>query len=192
MEQIDSLGVDPALLDAEGRCVVLEFSAFVLFGIYSPANSNGQRDDYRHAFLTALDTRVRNLDRIGKRVIVTGDLNISRDELDTANAEETLKKEGLTHEDYVSTPNRRIFHQLLEGGEVFGQRDQGRERHVLTDLCRSFHPTRVGMFTHWEQKINARPANYGSRIDFVLCSSSMKAWFEAADIQEGLMVRSVL
>lgn len=189
-EQIDSLGVDPLALDAEGRCVVLEFPAFVLFGIYSPANSNGLRDDFRFAFISALDYRIRNLDRLGKRVIVTGDLNVSRSEIDTANAEETLKKEALTHEDYVSTPNRRIFNQLLTGGDVIGPRDEGREKPILWDLCREFHPNRRGMFTHWEQKINARPANYGSRIDYVLCSASMKEWFESADIQEGLMVSS--
>lgn len=168
--------------------MVLEFPAFVLFGIYSPANSNGMRDDFRFGFLRALDARIRNLAASGKRVVVTGDLNVSREELDTANAEETLKKEGITHEEYISTPNRRIFNQLLEGGEVVGARDAGRELPVLWDTCRGFHPSRKGMFTHWEQKINARPANYGSRIDYVLCSISMKDWVQDANIQEGLMV----
>jgi AP endonuclease-2 len=43
------------------------------------------------------------------------------------------------------------------------------------------------MYTHWEQKINARPGNFGSRIDFVLCSIAIKDWFREANIQEGLM-----
>lgn len=187
-EQIEKLGIDPAGLDTEGRCVVLEFPAFVLFGVYSPANSNGLRDDFRFGFLNALDTRIRNLAAMGKRIVLTGDLNVSRGEIDTANAEESMRKEGMSHEDYISTPNRRIFNQLIEGGEVVGERDVGRERTVLWDLCRGFHPQRKGMFTHWEQKINARPANYGSRIDFILCSIEMKSWFCEADIQEGLMV----
>lgn len=68
--QIASLGVDPAVLDAEGRCLVIEFPAFVLFGVYSPANSNGLRDDFRYGFLTALDTRIRNLAKMGKNVII--------------------------------------------------------------------------------------------------------------------------
>lgn len=182
------MGVDPAALDAEGRSVVLEFPAFVLFGLYSPANSNGLRDDFRHGFLNALDMRVRNLIQGGKRVVVTGDLNVSREEIDTANAEDCMKKEGISHEEYISTPNRRIFNQLLEGGKVFGERDEGRENPVLYDICRGFHPNRKGMFTHWEQKINARPGNFGSRIDFILCSLDMKSWFCESDIQEGLMV----
>jgi AP endonuclease 2 len=186
--QVDNLNVDAASLDAEGRCVILEFPAFVLFGLYSPANSNGLRDDYRHAFLSALDIRVRNLVKSGKRVIVTGDLNVSREPIDTANAEETMKKEGITYEEYISTPNRRIFNQLLEGGKVVEPRDEGREHPILWDVCRGFHMGRKAMYTHWEQKINARPGNYGSRIDFILCSLDMKSWFSSSNIQEGLMV----
>jgi AP endonuclease-2 len=190
--QLAELGVDPDAIDAEGRCVVLEFPAFVLFGVYSPANSNGLRDDFRFAFWSALDARIRNLDKMGKRVVLTGDLNVSRDELDTAGGEEDRRKMGLTHEQYVSTPNRRIFNQLLDGGEVVGERDEGRERPVLWDICRAFHEGRKGMYTHWEQKINARPGNYGSRIDFVLCSISMKDWMSESNIQEGLMVSSLV
>ncbi|KAK5172472.1 hypothetical protein LTR04_002398 [Oleoguttula sp. CCFEE 6159] len=186
--QLLSLGIpDPAILDTEGRCVVLEFPAFVLFGVYSPANSNGLRDDFRYAFLRALDIRLRNLVRMGKKVILTGDLNVSRTEVDTASAEDDCRKMGITHEDYISTPNRRIFNQLLLGGEVVGERDKGREEPIMYDLCRGFHEGRKGMYTHWEQKINARPGNHGSRIDYMLCSITMKDWFSTSNIQEGLM-----
>jgi AP endonuclease-2 len=167
--------------------LVLEFPAFVLFGVYSPANSNGMRDDFRYGFISALDCRIRNLIRMGKRVVLVGDLNVSRDEMDTAKAFEDCRKNGITHEDYISTPNRRIFNQLLVGGEVAGERDEGREKSVLWDTTRGFHPTRKGMYTHWEQKINARPGNFGSRIDFVLVTESMKGWIKDANIQEGLL-----
>lgn len=186
--QIAELGVDPVMLDSEGRCVCLEFPAFVLFGVYSPANSNGLRDDFRYGFLCALDCRIRNLVQMGKRVVLVGDLNVSREEIDTANAVEDMRKEGLTHADYISTPNRRVFNQMLVGGDVIGERDVGREEPILCDLVREHHPTRAGMFTHWEQKINARPGNFGSRIDFILVCQAMQNWFSHADIQEGLMV----
>ncbi|KAF2856571.1 DNA lyase-like protein [Plenodomus tracheiphilus IPT5] len=186
--QVADIGdVDPAALDAEGRCLVLEFPAFVLFGVYSPANSNGLRDDFRLGFLMMLDARIRNLTKMGKNVILTGDLNVSRDLVDTAKAEDNMRAEGMTHKEYLSTPNRRIFNQLLFNGNVPGSRDEGREEPVLYDLCREYHPDREGMFTHWEQKINARPGNFGSRIDFILCSIGIKDWFKEANIQEGLM-----
>ena len=187
LARIEAMGVDPTALDAEGRCLVLEFPAFVLFGVYSPANSNGLRDDFRYGFLDMLDTRIRNLTKMGKNVILTGDLNVSRDLIDTAKAEDSMKAEGITHSEYLSTPNRRVFNQLLFNGKVPGERDKGREEPVLYDLCREFHPDREGMYTHWQQKINARPGNFGSRIDFVLCSIKIKDWFTESNIQEGLM-----
>ena len=183
-----SLATDFVTLDSEGRSVILEFPAFVLIGVYSPANRDESRDDFRLGFLNLLDIRVRNLVSMGKRVFLTGDLNISREELDTANAESAMRKNSMTTVDYFSTPTRRLFNQLLEDGKVYGKRDHGRERAVLWDICRGFHPMRKGMFTCWEQKVNARPGNFGARIDYVLCSSSMKDWFSDSNIQEGLMV----
>ncbi|KAL8807374.1 MAG: hypothetical protein Q9182_000713 [Xanthomendoza sp. 2 TL-2023] len=186
--QLEASLIDATTLDSEGRCVILEFPAFVLFGVYSPANRDETRDDFRLGFLDVLDARIRNLVAMGKRVIVTGDLNISREELDTANAEASMRKNAYTTEEYISTPARRIFNQLLEGGKVIGERDQGREKAIMWDACRGFHPKRKGMFTCWEQKVNARPGNYGARIDYVLSSIDMKTWFSDCNIQEGLMV----
>ena len=186
--QLANSPVDATTLDSEGRCVVLEFPAFVLLGVYSPANRDESRDDFRLGFLNLLEARVRNLIAMGKRVVLTGDLNISREELDTANAEASMRKNGFTEKEYASTPARRLFNQLLKDGKVFGERDEGREEPVLWDITRGFHPTREGMFTCWEQKKNARPGNFGSRIDYVLCSLDMKDWFCDSNIQEGLLV----
>ncbi|CZT15136.1 related to DNA lyase Apn2 [Ramularia collo-cygni] len=185
--QIAELEIDPAVLDAEGRCVVVEFPAFVLFGVYSPANSNGQRDDFRYGFVSALDCRIRNLVRDGKRVVLVGDLNVSRHEIDSAPTLEDMRKGNTSHEDFISSPNRRVFNQLLIDGEVIGGRDEGRETGVLWDTTRLFHPDRKGMFTCWETKVNARPGNYGARIDFVLVAETMRSWVQGADIQEGLL-----
>lgn len=185
--QLEGCALDAATLDSEGRCVVLEFPAFVLIGTYCPANRDETRDEFRIGFLTALDARVRNLVAMGKRVFLTGDLNITRDEIDTANAEEQLRKQGISIEQYLSTPARRMLNQLLFDGKVIGDRDEGKEKPVMWDICRAFHPMRKGMFTCWEQKINARPGNFGSRIDYVLCSKDWKDWFCESNIQEGLM-----
>jgi len=183
-----NLATDFQTLDSEGRCVILEFPAFVLIGVYSPANRDETRDDFRIGFLSLLDARVRNLVAMGKRVFLAGDLNISKEELDTANAESVMRKSGMTAIEYFSTPARRLFNHLLKDGKVYGDRDEGREKPVLLDICRSFHEGRKGMFTCWEQKTNARPGNFGSRIDYVLCSLDMRDWFSDSNIQEGLMV----
>lgn len=185
--QIAELELDPAVLDAEGRCVVVEFPAFVLFGVYSPANSNGQRDDFQYGFVSALDCRIRNLVCKGKRVVLVGDLNVSRHEIDSAPTLEEMRKGSINHEEFISSPIRRMFNQLLIDGEVVGPRDDGREKGVMCDTTRLFHPDRKGMYTCWETKVNARPGNYGARIDFVLVCESMKSWIKGANIQEGLL-----
>ncbi|KAL4894194.1 Endonuclease/exonuclease/phosphatase [Aspergillus ambiguus] len=187
IEQLSQLELDAATLDSEGRCVILEFPAFVLLGLYCPANRDESRHSFRQNFLDLMDARVRNLISMGKRVVVTGDLNISPTEIDQAPAAEAIRKGTLTEDDFVSTNVRRLFNQLLFEGKVVGQRDEGRELPVVHDLCRAFHPERKGMYTCWEQRINARPGNYGSRIDYVLCSADMRDWIYDANIQEGLM-----
>ncbi|EGC47825.1 conserved hypothetical protein [Histoplasma capsulatum var. duboisii H88] len=186
-EQLALSDVDAATLDSEGRCMILEFPAFVLIGVYCPANRDETRDGFRTGFVNVLDARVRNLAAMGKRVIVTGDLNISGSQIDSARALEGIRKGTLTDSEFVSSPVRRIFNQLVDGGKVIGDRDDGRETPVLVDLCRKYHPDRLGMYTCWEQRVNARPGNYGARIDYVLCDRSMQDWFSASNIQEGLM-----
>ncbi|KAK1782811.1 Endonuclease/exonuclease/phosphatase [Copromyces sp. CBS 386.78] len=181
-----SSDVDEAQLDSEGRCVILEFPAFVLIGVYSPATRDETRTEFRQAFIGAMDARVRNLVAMGKEVFLCGDLNIIRNEMDTAGLPERLKKEAMTLDDFISTPSRRFLNQIVFGGRVIGEPDEGREKPVLWDLCREFHPRRPGMYTCWETRKNARPGNFGSRIDYVLCSSGIKDWFVDANIQEGL------
>ncbi|KIX92020.1 uncharacterized protein Z520_12291 [Fonsecaea multimorphosa CBS 102226] len=186
-EQLSEADYDPATLDSEGRCVILEFPAFVLIGTYCPAERDETRTHYRTSYLRVLDARIRNLVRMGKRVVWTGDFNISREEIDTAAAQESMRKNGIDPVQWISTPARRMFNQLLVGGKVHGERDEGRETPIMWDVCRAFHEGRKGMYTCWETKVNARPGNYGSRIDYVVCSHDMKDWFSDANIQEGLM-----
>lgn len=188
MEQLSELQIDPEVLDCEGRCVILEFPAFVLLGLYCPAARDETRDDFRQGFITLLDARIRNLVAMGKRVIVTGDLNISVGEIDSAHLTEAIRKGTGSEDEFVSSPVRRVFNQLVEGAKVMGKRDLGREVPVLHDICRSFHPDRRGMYTCWETRVNARPGNYGARIDYILSSLDMKDWWSEGNIQEGLMV----
>ncbi|KAL1999274.1 hypothetical protein VTN02DRAFT_4745 [Thermoascus thermophilus] len=186
-QQLSKCGVDAPMLDSEGRCVILEFPAFVLLGIYCPAIRDETRDTFRLGFMNALDARVRNLVAMGKRVFVTGDLNISKGEIDSAQAAEAIRRRITTEDEFISNPARRLLNHMLSDGKVIGERDEGRELPILHDICRSFHPDRRGMYTCWEQRTNARPGNYGSRIDYVLCSLDMKEWFSDSNIQEGLM-----
>ncbi|KAJ5738333.1 hypothetical protein N7493_001488 [Penicillium malachiteum] len=179
--------VDAATLDSEGRCVVLEFPGFVLIGTYCPAYRDESRNTFRVDFLNALNVRVRNLVSLGKRVFVTGDINISKSPIDSAPALESIRKSATTAEEFLSSPPRKLFNALVTDGTVVGDGDGSRGRPVLHDICRSFHPDRAGMYTCWDTRLNTRPGNYGSRIDYVLCTLDMRQWFVDSNIQEGLM-----
>lgn len=93
----------------------------------------------------------------------------------------------MTFEDWANTPARRIFNQMIFQGSFTGPRDEGREKAVLWDICRFYHPDRQKMNTCWDTLRNTRPANLGSRIDYVLCSDGLKPWISHSNIQEGLM-----
>ncbi|KAJ2903361.1 uncharacterized protein MKZ38_010026 [Zalerion maritima] len=183
-QQLES-SLDEATLDSEGRCVVLEFPAFVLIGTYSPANRDETRDQFRLAYLRALDARVRNLVRAEKNVILLGDLNVTRNEMDYAGAADQLRKNNMTVEDLLATPARKLLNQLVFGGRAVGEGDQGQP--ALWDVTRLHHPDRLGMYTCWDTKTNARPGNFGSRIDYILCSDGIKDYFAFSNIQEGLL-----
>ncbi|KAK6496426.1 Class II abasic (AP) endonuclease [Arthrobotrys musiformis] len=171
---------DGVTLDSEGRGLVVDFGLFVLIGTYCPVGrEEADRQDFRMAWLTALEERIRNLTDMGRRVITVGDLNIAPEPIDSADAWEMQKRLGpdsMEMLEWKETPAKKLLRDLCEPSEDA----------LLVDVVRQFFPDRVAMYTHWETKINARPGNYGSRIDYVVASSSMKDWFESADIQNGL------
>lgn len=108
------LSEDFTSLDCEGRCVILEFPAFVLIGLYNPATRDESRNAFRYAFHNLLDIRIRNLVALGKRVILAGDLNIIRAEIDMANAEADLRKSGTTVDEYFSMPSRKMLKHAID------------------------------------------------------------------------------
>ncbi|EGD95557.1 DNA lyase [Trichophyton tonsurans CBS 112818] len=188
IEQMEELSeVDPITVDSEGRCLILEFPAFVLIGVYCPADRDETRDDFRLGFFNLLEVRVRNLVKMGKRVILAGDLNTCAGAIDSAPALERIRKGTETEEEYLSYPSRRIFNRLVRPVGSTGDTHDTETPPVLRDLCREFHPGRTGMYTCWNQKVNARPGNYGSRIDYILCSDNIRSWFVESNIQEGLI-----
>ncbi|EFX04950.1 DNA lyase [Grosmannia clavigera kw1407] len=194
--QLQSAAVARDLIDAEGRCLVLDFPLFVLINVYCPARRNDDRTDFRDAFLLALDARVRNLVAAGRHVVLCGDMNTMRHHLDTAavwgHHGQVLPAEALAFdEDYLSLRSAAIFGRLLFDGDRITNTTTDippSSPPILHDACRELHPQRRGMYTCWDTRKNHRPANFGSRIDFVLCSPRlMQLLVIQADIQPQLL-----
>lgn len=184
-------------IDSEGRSLVLDLGFCVLFGLYCPANSLGNKEDYRNRYFEALDQRVRNLIAAGRQVVIMGDLNISRELYDNADAMEqyfasTGRRLNLPHLSMKtfetahatatmawrrSSPQRQMMHQWL-GNVPYGKTaDQ-----ILHDVCRDKHPRRMNMFTCWDQRTKARDKNFGSRIDYVFATEKLAQWCDQANI----------
>ncbi|TPX38831.1 hypothetical protein SeLEV6574_g07595 [Synchytrium endobioticum] len=144
-------------LDAEGRIVVTDHRLFVLLNIYFPA----------------VEARVKDLISQGRGVVVAGDVNIARSSIDHCDPIQNAKDHGLTcFEDH---PARHWLDSFLA------------PKGPLVDLYRLFHPNETGRYTCWNTYINARPANFGSRIDYILVTPDLVPWFSSCDIWSHFM-----
>ncbi|KAI9028616.1 DNase I-like protein [Hyaloraphidium curvatum] len=160
-------------LDSEGRCLVTDHHLFVLFNVYFPNDATDERHVYKMKFYRAIEARVRALLAAGRHVVVVGDVNTTHEEIDHADPKKSMKELGI--ESYGETPSRRWIHALLH------------PRGPMVDVFRRFHPDRTGAFTCWNTKIDARPANYGTRLDYVLASVGLAPAFCGGDVHQDVM-----
>nr|CDI51540.1 related to APN2-AP endonuclease, exonuclease III homolog [Melanopsichium pennsylvanicum 4] len=156
-------------LDQEGRCVVLDLGLFVLFNVYCPNETGPERLEYKMTYYQCLAERAYRLIAAGREVMIVGDMNIIRDPIDHCDPEQSMKEHGWDH--FHQHPARSWFKSFLK--------PQGK----FHDVGREFHPDRNRMYTCWNTLIDARPANYGVRLDYTLVTEGLLPWIKGADIQ---------
>ncbi|PWZ01391.1 DNase I-like protein [Testicularia cyperi] len=156
-------------LDDEGRAVVLDLGMFVLFNVYAPNETGPERLEYKMSYYKALAERADRLIAAGRQVMIVGDMNIIRDPIDHCDPEQSIKEHGWSH--FHQHPARSWFTTFLAPKGKFH------------DVGRMYHPQRRKMFTCWNTLIDARPANYGVRLDYTLVTDGLLPWIKAADIQ---------
>ncbi|SPO42565.1 related to APN2 - AP endonuclease, exonuclease III homolog [Moesziomyces antarcticus] len=164
--------VEPQLwqaLDDEGRAVVVDLGLFVLFNVYCPNETGPERLEYKMTYYQCLAERAHRLIAAGRNVMIVGDMNIIRDPIDHCDPEQSMRENGWDH--FHQHPARAWFASFLA--------PQGK----FHDVGRMFHPERRKMFTCWNTLIDARPANYGVRLDYTLVSEGLLPWVKGADIQ---------
>ncbi|KAF9177270.1 Class II abasic (AP) endonuclease [Haplosporangium sp. Z 767] len=160
-------------LDTEGRGLILDFGFFVLFNLYCPNETDETRLPFKMDYYHLLEARVRELIKEGREVIVMGDMNVVPTELDHCDPGRWKKESGRT--DFTDTPPRQWFNSFLA--------PQG----PLTDLYRVFHEGETGAFTCWNTRIEARPSNYGTRLDYILVTKGLIPWFKSCDRKPDVM-----
>ncbi|KAI8068261.1 Endonuclease/exonuclease/phosphatase [Gongronella butleri] len=173
-EFLDALNTPAELLDQEGRCLIMDFGLFVIFNVYFP-NGGGDdtRFDYKMDYHACALQKIDQLLANGRAVILVGDINAVRSTLDHADPEGSNKDWGVT--DFMEPPHRQWLDNLVD------------PKGPLVDVCRRSFPDRKGMYTCWNLLTNARPANFGTRIDYVLVSRDLLPWVDKADIQPEIL-----
>ena len=153
----DLLGAEPAYshpdFDMESRIVQADLGNLVLASVYVP---NGGKDyEAKLQFLVRLAAWTRQLAREGRELILCGDMNVTRSDLD--------------------------LHPKEVKPGMIGQREEERDlfEHVLgdhlVDVARALAPDDPNLFTWWAPWRNMRQRNIGWRIDYILASPSIAA-----------------
>jgi exodeoxyribonuclease-3 len=139
--------------DFENRIVVVSRGDLVVASVYVP---NGGKDfEAKMRFLAAMEDYVATLRAEGRRVVVCGDLNVARTDMDVHPKE---RKPGAIGQ---RPDEREQLERILSRGFV--------------DLGRALAPDNDRMFTWWAPWRNMRQRNIGWRLDYVLASGDMAA-----------------
>jgi len=139
--------------DFENRIVVVSRGDLVVASVYVP---NGGKDfEAKMRFLRAMEDYAAKLGAEGRQLLLCGDLNVARTDLDVHPKE---RKPGIIGQ---RPEEREQFERILSSG--------------LVDLGRTLAPDNDQMFTWWAPWRNMRQRNIGWRLDYVLASPAMAA-----------------
>jgi exodeoxyribonuclease-3 len=137
----------------ESRIVQVEHGDLVIASVYVP---NGGKDyPAKLTFVQSLIDWAARLTADGRHLILCGDMNIARAEMDVHPKERKANAVG------QRTEERTLFASLL-----------GTQ---LVDMSRQFDPDNENLFTWWAPWRNLRARNIGWRLDYFLASPALAA-----------------
>jgi exodeoxyribonuclease-3 len=147
--------------DHETRIVQTQIEDTVFTSVYVP---NGGKDfEAKIAFINALIGYATALRERGLRLVLCGDMNIARSDIDVHPKERKPRAVGQLPEE------RALFEQLL--GDH------------LVDVGRALDPDNENLFTWWAPWRNLRARNIGWRLDYVLASKAIAARVTSCVVQ---------
>ena len=147
--------------DMESRIVQVDVAGLVIASVYVP---NGGKDyPAKVDFMKKLAEWARALHADGRQLVLCGDINIARAEIDVHPRERKENAIGQRPEE------RELFEGLLATG--------------LVDTGRAFDPDNANLFTWWAPWRNLRARNIGWRLDYVLASAKTAGRATACVVQ---------
>lgn len=154
--------------DSEGRILELQYPEFTLINLYIPNGNRDKRDiPYKIEAYKKLAHHAKGLLAKKTPLVLVGDFNVARMEIDLARPKENKNGTMFTPEE------RAALEGLLSAG--------------LTDTFRALHPDEAGRYTWWPYFANARPRNIGWRIDYGFVSADL-----APKLKEALIWDQIL
>jgi exodeoxyribonuclease-3 len=144
----ESCGID--WIDAEGRFVAMEFDTYCVISAYFPSGTTGEeRQAVKYQFLDEFMVFIHEFKtKLGKEIILCGDLNIAHEEIDIHNPISNKNSSGFLPEE------RAWFTKFLKSGFV--------------DVYRNHNPELRDVYSWWTFRAGARKNNKGWRIDYQL------------------------
>ena len=137
--------------DYEHRIATVRLPQSVVASIYVP---NGGKDfPAKMRFLEALDAYALELHASGISLVLCGDLNVARTEMDVHPKERKPRAIGQLPEE------RALMESIISRG--------------LVDVHRRVEPDNAELFTWWAPWRNMKQRNIGWRLDYVLASQSL-------------------
>ncbi|HSK08572.1 MAG TPA: exodeoxyribonuclease III [Vicinamibacterales bacterium] len=137
--------------DFENRVVVTRLGRTVVGSVYVP---NGGKDfPAKMKFLAALEDYAREAEEQGLHLVLCGDFNVARTDMDVHPKERKPRIIGQLPEE------RELLERIIARG--------------LVDLGRALDPDNDQLFTWWAPWRNLRQRNIGWRLDYVLASRAL-------------------
>ncbi|RJQ48906.1 MAG: exodeoxyribonuclease III [Desulfobacteraceae bacterium] len=137
--------------DFENRIASFRIGEITVASVYVP---NGGKDfAAKMRFLESLEQFAAEFQASGSSLVLCGDLNVARAEIDVHPKERKPKAIGQLPEERV------LLERIIARG--------------LVDVSRALDPTNDRLFTWWAPWRNLRQRNIGWRLDYVLASRSL-------------------
>lgn len=149
--------------DSEGRIVITDHGAFLLYNIYFPNGGSGEpRHLFKQKFLKDLAEHLKTVIAGGREIVLVGDYNVAHLDIDVHDPVRLSKESGFLPEE------RAWFDGFLKLG--------------FTDAFRHFHPGLKDKYTWWDYRTLARISNRGWRIDYVCVTKGLVGQLTSAEI----------
>ncbi|MFO0680345.1 MAG: exodeoxyribonuclease III [Polyangiaceae bacterium] len=143
----------PPRVDFENRMLCAEIGDTIFTSLYLP---NGGKDyDAKIRFLGELAGWVDEIVRSGRQLVLVGDMNVTRGDLDVHPSQKKADVIGQRPDE------RALYESVLAKG--------------LVDVARVLHPDDARLFTWWPYWKAARERNLGWRIDHALTTEGYAA-----------------